>query len=389
MSEKHADEAQLAKLRPLRSQASDPGLTPDARLLGQALRQLHAQPEEGAPAVPPWAALEAEALRQSRRRQLRYHLRELWQGSLVLRLSLAAAATLAVVLLSAWGLRRAATSPGTLWARLAPARSGHSDSAVGRTGAARLQRSPQTSQPGQAVLLRCGAEVDLTFGVAEINERSAQDVNIQLARGRVGVKVPPMSPGGRLQVHTSDAEVTVHGTRFVVEKLAAQDATSVSVQEGLVEVRPLGGERPAQFLRPGEQLVVPSQAAYLRSLSEQVQGVLAAGRCDDQASQLLGTYLQAMPSDADLSAGEYLHASCAAAKGEVAAALQGFERVVQSAHSELRADNALARIAQLRATISRAEGTAAWRRYLLRFPQGQHRESAQHYLRSRTVRDEK
>ena len=34
-------------------------------------------------------------------------------------------------------------------------------------------------------------------------------------------------------------------------------------REGLVEVRPLGGGRPAVFLRPGEG-VVPSTEAYLR-----------------------------------------------------------------------------------------------------------------------------
>lgn len=391
MSEKHPDEAQLAELRPLRSQASDPALTPDARLLGQALRQLHGAPEELPPAVPPWAALEAQALRVARRQKLRYHLRELWQGSPVLRYSFAAAATVAVVLLSAWVLRRPASSSGTTLASQTPSPSSVRDRSAGVTP---IDRRPQLAlrvkqgveQGVEQVRLRSGAEVELASGQAEIDQAQDHDIAIRLASGRVSLRVPPLRPGSRLQVRTGDAEVTVHGTRFVVERNEAQDATTVSVQEGLVEVRPLGGNRPAQFLRPGEQVLVPSGAAYLRGLSAQVQGLVQAGRCDEGASQVLTTYLGAVPSGSDVSAGQYLHASCAAARGEVNAALAAFESVVASAHSELRADNALARIAQLRATLSRAEGTAAWHRYLTRFPQGQHRESAQHYLGERAPR---
>lgn len=387
MSEKHTDEERLAELRPLRSQASDPALTPDARLLGRALRQLHAEPDEAAPAVPPWAALEAQALRVARRQKLRYHLRELWGGSPVLRYSFAAAATLAVVLLSAWALRRSASPSGATLASQTPGVSTSRDRGATATPTDRhLQLALRAEQSVEQVRLRSGAEVELAGGQAEIDQAQEHDTAIRLATGRVSLRVPPMRPGSRLQVHTRDAEVTVHGTRFVVERDETQDATTVSVQEGLVEVRPLRGNRPAQFLRPGERVVVPSGAAYLRGLSTQVQGLVEAGRCDEGASQILTTYLGAMPTGSDVSAGQYLHASCAAARGEVNAALAAFEQVVAGAHSELRADNALARIAQLRATLSRAEGTVAWRRYLTRFPQGQHRDSAQHYLGERVPR---
>lgn len=394
MSEKSADVEQLDELRPLRSQASDPGLTPDARLLGQALRQIHAQPDEAPPAVPPWSALEGLALRQARRRQLRYHLRELWAGSRVLRYSLAGALGLALLL--AWGLRRTPSDAGlgASVQRKAPASSSERGT-VGVASDPRPQLALHAGAVPESVRLLSGAEVELAAGAAEIEQTADRDTAIRLSRGRVTLRVPPMRPGSRLQVRTSDAEVTVHGTRFVVERQDESDTTTVSVQEGLVEVRPLGGGRPAVFLRPGEQVVVPSSESYLRGLSSQVQGIVEAGRCDEPASQLVRSYLQAMPADRDVSAGQYLQASCAAARGELAAALTGFEQVVTSARSELRADNALARIAQLRATISRAEGTAAWRRYLARFPQGQHRESAQHYLggrsglAERSARDEK
>lgn len=390
MSEKHADEAQLAELRPLRSQASDPALTPDARLLGQALRQLHGAPDDAPGAVPSWAGLEDQALRIARRRQLRYHLRELWQGSAALRYSLAAAATLAVVLGSAWLLRRATSEIGaTLATSQSPGRPKNEPGVGAKATDLRPQVALHTDGAAQSVRLRSGALVELFFGTAEIDQAQDNATAIRLPTGRVAVQVPPLRPGSRLQVRTGDAEVTVHGTHFFVERQDEKDATLVSVKEGLVEVRPLGGNRKAVFLRPGEQVVVPSSTAYLRTLSSQVQGLVEAGRCDDEASQVLGTYLHAMPAGSDVSAGQYLHASCAAAKGEVAAALSGFEQVVAGAHSQLRADNALARIAQLRAAISRSEGTAAWRRYLQRFPQGQHRESAQHYLGERAPREEK
>jgi hypothetical protein len=249
----------------------------------------------------------------------------------------------------------------------------------------REQVALQSTATGKKVTLRCGAELELAQGRADIEQRDGQSPAIHLRSGRVSLQVPPLR-GGRLTVTTSDAEVIVHGTRFLVKRQDAEDATLVEVQEGLVEVRPLGGKRSAIFLRAGERALVPSSAAFLRQLGAQVGELIDGARCDESASRVLDAYLDAAPAETDVSGALYLRGSCAAARGDLVNALPAFEKVAAQAKSELRADNALARIAQLRASGSRLDGAAAWRRYLDRFPQGQHRESAQRYLRELQAR---
>jgi hypothetical protein len=127
--------------------------------------------------------------------------------------------------------------------------------------------------------------------------------------------------------------------------------------------------------------VVPSRVAYVRQLGEKIGALAESGRCDEQASTLISDYLDHASPAMDVSAAQYLKGSCAAARGDVAGALSAFDRVAASSDSPLRAENALARSAQLRAATSASDGALAWQRYLDRFPQGQHRESAQRYLR--------
>ncbi|WP_437690300.1 FecR domain-containing protein [Sorangium sp. So ce176] len=83
--------------------------------------------------------------------------------------------------------------------------------------------------------------------------RDRFDDVVALDRGRISVDVPPLPAGVTLSVRTADAVVTVHGTRFSVERRpgAADEAaeTRVSVVEGRVAVRRGEVER---FLSPGE-----------------------------------------------------------------------------------------------------------------------------------------
>lgn len=83
--------------------------------------------------------------------------------------------------------------------------------------------------------------------------RGRLDDIVALDRGRISVDVPPLPEGVTLSVRTADAVVTVHGTRFSVERrpgAAGEPAeTRVAVAEGRVAVRRDEVER---FLGPGE-----------------------------------------------------------------------------------------------------------------------------------------
>ncbi|XXX78381.1 FecR domain-containing protein [Sorangium sp. So ce134] len=76
---------------------------------------------------------------------------------------------------------------------------------------------------------------------------------VTLEQGKIAVEVPPLPAGVTLSVRTLDAVVTVHGTRFSVERrpeAAGEPAeTRVSVTEGRVAVRRDAVERS---LSPGE-----------------------------------------------------------------------------------------------------------------------------------------
>jgi hypothetical protein len=67
------------------------------------------------------------------------------------------------------------------------------------------------------------------------------DDQIVLEYGRIEIQVPRLSTGVTVSIRTHDALVTVHGTRFSVERRATTDGdpgeTRVSVTEGQVSVR--------------------------------------------------------------------------------------------------------------------------------------------------------
>ncbi|WP_437915786.1 FecR domain-containing protein [Sorangium sp. So ce302] len=97
-----------------------------------------------------------------------------------------------------------------------------------------------------------GPSTRVRFAPAGAGRDRAGDV-VALEQGRIAVDVPPLPAGTSLSVRTSDAVVTVHGTRFSVERrpdTAGEPAeTRVSVVEGRVAVHRGEVER---FLSPGE-----------------------------------------------------------------------------------------------------------------------------------------
>jgi hypothetical protein len=106
------------------------------------------------------------------------------------------------------------------------------------------------------------------------------DDQVVLEYGRVVVEVPRLSSGVTVSVRTADALVTVHGTRFSVERWSAADANSgetrVSVTEGKVSVR--HGER--------EILLGGGQSWSSREQAPAAQAAEQAARGDEGAADV-------------------------------------------------------------------------------------------------------
>lgn len=354
---------------PLRTAAQDAELAPDDRLLADGLAALYSAPPPGARVDPTdgWARLQGEAQRLARQRRRSYLLRELFSAWTPRPLQLVAACLLIGIVLTAADrpLRAPAQTPSAAptaaLSELVLASSRASFAAVSRT-----------------LRLRVGAELKIEHGTVAIEQADRAATRIALTSGEVRLHVPPLPGRGKLVVATSDAEVIVHGTRFSVRKIDAL-STAVAVDEGLVEVRPQGGGRGPVFLRPGESLIIPGLARYEKEIEARAKKLIDAGRCEDPEHSI-ESYLTLMPAGADVSAAQYLQGFCAAQRKDADDAIRWFERAAVGSQDGVRADNALARAAKLRADRSESDGTAAWRRYLERFPHGLHRESAARFL---------
>ncbi|WP_437287486.1 FecR domain-containing protein [Sorangium sp. So ce406] len=100
--------------------------------------------------------------------------------------------------------------------------------------------------------IEVGPSTRVRFTSTGAGQDRSDDV-VALERGRVSVAVPPLAAGMTLSVRTPDTTITVHGTRFSVERLvgpAGEPAeTRVSVVEGRVAVRHGAVER---FVGRGE-----------------------------------------------------------------------------------------------------------------------------------------
>lgn len=353
-ADRHSSDADLV---PLRVMAEKLGGSPEDRFLAEGLAALY--PEAPMTPASGWERLQADALQVARQRRRRYLLKELFSNLVPRPMRLLAASLLVVLFLS----------PGD---RKDAQRAGH--------GQAELVEAPHTALAGESrsARLLAGAELVVEQGSIEIEQQDRSETRIMLTAGAIRLQVPPLPGRGRLLVITSDADVIVHGTRFTVRKADAE-STTVTVDEGLVEVRPNGGGRAPVFLRPGEEINVPGLSRYRSQIAARAQQLIAEGRCDDPENSV-DKYLELTEEGADLSAAQYLKGFCAAQRRDAEVAIHWFERAASSSQDLVRADNALARAAKLRAERSEADGLLAWRRYLERFPTGLHHKSAERFL---------
>ncbi len=105
-------------------------------------------------------------------------------------------------------------------------------------------------------------------------DRAAVRDRLELVAGRVDVRVPKLPAGSEVRVQTADATVVVHGTKFLVERLAAigerPASTRVAVTEGVVTVDTASGQRTltaGMELTTGEALAPPSNATPAPALA--------------------------------------------------------------------------------------------------------------------------
>ncbi|HEY3446063.1 MAG TPA: FecR domain-containing protein [Myxococcales bacterium] len=235
--------------------------------------------------------------------------------------------------------------------------------------------STSTSGARQAVL-ESGAEVRLESGLVERIPSPRDEERLFLGGGSVSLQVPKLKGGRTVAVCTPDAEVRVHGTRFQVIRDA--QGTSVSVAEGLVEVKPYGGGRSPVFVKAGQSTKVESPVAYRQALRDAAQASLDQG--DFAAAQQRLSALLATELDLVERAEAYaLLAWSLSGSGNRAAAVEQYRHALEmlpEAERPLWADNAAAELALLLEQVDPAQAPRAWRDYLRRFPSGVHAAQA-------------
>jgi hypothetical protein len=105
------------------------------------------------------------------------------------------------------------------------------------------------------MVLEGGATVELVADT-RVRVRAAHAERIGITVGEIAVHVPKLGPDESFRVETPDAEVTVHGTSFVV---AVHDGkTRVTVSEGVVTVKSGTGEA---LLHAGDAWPAPESHA--------------------------------------------------------------------------------------------------------------------------------
>jgi hypothetical protein len=359
------DRRQPNELRPLRDE--DPSdLERGHALLSGALCDLY--PTEDTPLAPEsWEALAPIAESVARTRRRRYFGTRLL-GELEARQVLGYAAMVLLFLIGLVLVGRFSRKPV--------------NEAAPPLLAARAELKGTAARPQAATLIN-GATIEAS-GEIKIDQHTHSGVRIAVKDGSFRATVPHLPDGEAFIVTTDTSEITVHGTRFMVQQQAAGQ-TTVSVESGLVSVQPLDGRRPKVLLHPGEQVSVVPFAQYLGQLANEVAVAVEAGDCG-QADTMVQNYLAVADASTDVSAARYLLGVCAARRGHYKEAIEEFDRVAGHTDVSIRADNASARAAQLRAQRDDLDGAVAWKRYLERFPRGAHVDLAREFLKEHATR---
>lgn len=257
---------------------------------------------------------------------------------------------------------------------------------IGKPGQRPIRLAPgaelQAGHEAKTALLPNGARVRLDAGAVKLAATDGHHQSLVLSSGRIFVDVPKLPPGSSLSVRTPDAEVRVHGTRFLVVRNARD--TQVNVVEGVVEVRPEGIGRPAQTVRAGESTTVASAEAYREALRRSTLTALDHGEfsaAEKHIGQLLGTGAAATQQ----AEAQALLAWSLSARGQRSEAITRYRQALDllpHGQRPLWAENACAELAILVEQDSAKQATATWQECLRRFPDGVHAASARSRLHS-------
>jgi hypothetical protein len=331
-------------------------------------------------------ALRARAARQRRRA---------WLG----RFAIAAS-----VLLGAIGAERAWTLSHRSTLAIAPASGPQEIVATGRN----LEGSAKAFHEGRPVpfdgaQLASGdrvvasadghAEIALSTGTSGVLAPSAdvtfaRQERVQtfaVANGGVRARVAKLHEGERFLVRAADVEVEVRGTVFEVS-LAAPDPscgdgtpTRVRVSEGVVVVRHAGAEAR---VAAGEQWPTgctgpkPATTATVAAITSSPPPSAKPAPSAKPSATTSGTIALA-PEDGLAQKNDLFSTALAAKRrGDVRAALAGFDAYLAHYPGGELAENASAQRMSILAKLDAARGTAAARDYLAHWPNGFAREEA-------------
>ena len=245
------------------------------------------------------------------------------------------------------------------WRRVARARSRPVVSRVASRGARRLA---------------CGALLRDTAGSSRVTRDQPLQAEVRLDQGRVALQVPRLPRGGQLRVVTPDAVVLVKGTRFAVQRQGG--STTVEVSRGAVLVQPVGRNRRSRLLSAGERWLVPGEAAYLRSLWQQMEQ--AVDRQDFVRAAARGRRYLAVTSQPARATSVRLRLAGALARlGRFGEAAALYRDVSLGRGRPVARENALALLAGLHERRGRSrQALAVWRQLVARFPRGAHARDA-------------
>lgn len=225
-----------------------------------------------------------------------------------------------------------------------------------------------TPAPGER-RLRCGGLLASRGATVRILHDKPRTAVIRLHTGRLGMRVPKLPRGGRVEVVTPDARVRVVGTRFTVQR-GQQLQTTVAVTEGVVWVTPTGRNRKTVVLQAGESRTVLGEGAYLKQLRGQLTTALGAGRLKD-AARLGRRYLAVTSKPAGAATMKLRLAGILARLGRPAAAVKLYQDVTVSAPHAVARQNALAFLARLYERLGKTHrALGIWRGLVKKYPGG-------------------
>jgi hypothetical protein len=230
-------------------------------------------------------------------------------------------------------------------------------------------RADLSFSTGTSVALGEGADLSIV-------EESGSQV-LRLSAGFVDLHVAKLSPGQRFIVETADAEVEVRGTRFRVgvaepsPSCGGGAATRVTVTEGVVVVRHAGVE--SRIEAGGHWPIAPSACAPL----ENAPLAAAAGVKSSAGASHPARSARSQASDLAEQNDLFAEASSARRRGDVQAALAGFDRLLAKYPTYPLAENACVERMRLLRSVSPDRAVASARAYLARYPTGFARPEAE------------